>query len=293
MARKRTNRRRLDRQRRTHAQFNAAGTGARRALPYLLAGIVALGLPYGIFHAYLHVVSSPSWDVQTIEVKGNAWSKQPDLVQHAELMRGVNIFDVDLANAAQRLESHPWVKTATVERDLPDTLKITITEHEPVALIVDDQGMALVDAQGTPFKSLEQGDPIDALVARFHIISGSDRARLDSAHPDYETERGHLKEAYAALSTYYSLSLEDQAQLSEIHVDPVVGISFVLEQGGVEVRLGWGRYTERLTRFSKVYESLVEKDIQVNYILIDQDKDLSRVAVGLAMAKDGTTRSNL
>ena len=288
MARKRTNRRRLDRQRRTHAQFNAAGSSARRALPYLLAGIVALGLPYGIFHAYLHVVSSPSWDVQTIDVQGNAWSKAPDLITHAQLMRGVNIFDVDLAHAAGQLESHPWVKTATVERELPDTLHIRITEHEPVALIVDDQGMALVDASGDPFKSLDASDPTDALVGRFHIISGTDRTRLDAGHPDHEAERAHLTEAFSALRTYYSLSLQDEAQLSEIHVDPVVGLSFVLEQGGVEVRLGWGRYTERLTRFSKVYESLVEKDIQVDYILIDQDKDLSRVAVGLAMAKDGT-----
>lgn len=289
MARKRSNKRKLDRRRRNQARFDGSVDFARRFGPYLLVGMIALGLPYGIFQAYLRIVSSTAWNVDTIEVKGNKWVPKSKLIHHAQITRGMNVFDVSLEQSARRLEHYDWIKSAQVERVLPDTLIIHVEEHQPAAVLVDEKGFFLVNSHGVPFKAINEDDPLNELVGSFHLITGSSRARLSKQTTNGQSERDRLKHAFRALQAYYKFKLHETAKLSEIHLDPVVGVSLVLEENGVEVRLGWGKYTERMKRFAKVYESLVEKDIQVDYILIDQDKDLSRVAVGLAPSKDRNT----
>lgn len=288
MARRpRSNKRRLDRRRQLDELIGNAGQSARRFGPYICVALIALGLPFAIYRAYLHTVSGQTFELEHIEVKGTTWLDPQQITTQAHLSSGLNLLDLDLVATEQRLVQHPWIKSATIERVIPDRLVVRIKEHEPVAVLIDGADMVLVDRDGVPFKTIDNSDPIDRLLGNFHLISGSSKERLDQASPSYLAERKRLIEAFGALSVYHKLGLNRVAKISEVHLDSVVGVSMILEQTGVEVRLGWGRYDERLRRFKQVYESLVEKDIQVDYILIDQDEDLSRVAVGLAMAKDG------
>lgn len=288
MARRtRSNKRRLDRRRQLDELIVRISQSAKRFGPYLCVALIALGLPFAIYRAYLHTVSGQTFELEHIEVKGTSWLDPQQITTQAHLSSGLNLLDLDLPATEQRLIQHPWIKSATIERVIPDKLIVRIKEHEPVAVLIDGDQMVLVDRDGQPFKTIDKSDPIDRLLGQFHLISGSSSARLDQANPNHQAERRRLNEAFSALSVYHKLGLHRVAKISEVHLDSVVGVSIILEQTGVEVRLGWGRYDERLRRFKQVYESLVEKDIQVDYILIDQDEDLSRVAVGLAMAKDG------
>ena len=66
---------------------------------------------------------------------------------------------------------------------------------------------------------------------------------------------------------------------SEVHWDPVLGFSVIIGEQGSEIRLGQGRMAQRLERLKRVYEKLRQGDIAVDYVLIDQDGDLDRVAV--------------
>lgn len=47
-----------------------------------------------------------------------------------------NLFALDLARIKRDLELAPAIQSAAVERVLPHTLKIRVTEREPVAQIV-------------------------------------------------------------------------------------------------------------------------------------------------------------
>ncbi|MEC9398119.1 MAG: hypothetical protein VX475_10890, partial [Myxococcota bacterium] len=76
------------------------------------------------------------------------------------------------------------------------------------------------------------------------------------------------------------------AALDHVHADPVLGLSLIVGDQGMEVRLGWGRWKERLERYNVVHGSLAERGVDVEYILIDQDDDIDRVAVGPARTKD-------
>jgi hypothetical protein len=68
--------------------------------------------------------------------------------------------------------------------------------------------------------------------------------------------------------------------LSEIHLDKVMGVSFVTREMGAEVRLGMGRWDERMTRLKSVLDAILQDGEEVDYILVDEEVNLSRVTVG-------------
>lgn len=59
---------------------------------------------------------------------------------------GTPILSLSLTELKQRLEAIPEVKNATIERALPGTLKIALTERKPAALWQRDGNYLLVDA---------------------------------------------------------------------------------------------------------------------------------------------------
>jgi cell division protein FtsQ len=61
---------------------------------------------------------------------------------------GRNVFFVPLSERRKQLEAIPWVQRATVMRLLPDRIRISVVEREPVAFVRQGQQVGLVDADG-------------------------------------------------------------------------------------------------------------------------------------------------
>jgi cell division protein FtsQ len=61
---------------------------------------------------------------------------------------GRNIFFVPLGERRKQLEAIPWVEHATVMRLLPDQIRVSIVEREPVAFVRQGQQIGLVDKDG-------------------------------------------------------------------------------------------------------------------------------------------------
>ena len=61
---------------------------------------------------------------------------------------GRNIFHVPLAERRRQLEAIPWVERATVMRLLPDQIRVSVVERQPVAFVRQGQQIGLVDKDG-------------------------------------------------------------------------------------------------------------------------------------------------
>jgi cell division protein FtsQ len=61
---------------------------------------------------------------------------------------GRNIFFVPLAERRTHLEEIPWIERATVMRLLPNRIRVTVVERQPVAFVRQGQQIGLVDANG-------------------------------------------------------------------------------------------------------------------------------------------------
>jgi cell division protein FtsQ len=61
---------------------------------------------------------------------------------------GRNVFFVPLNERRKQLEAIPWVERATVMRLLPDQIRVSVVEREPVAFVRQGQQIGLVDKDG-------------------------------------------------------------------------------------------------------------------------------------------------
>ena len=104
------------------------------------------------------MVSAPWWGpralsrldyfhVRTIDFDGVRFAKPAELVQrlHVDTMQSVW---QPLDSLVARLSSHPMVSRVIVERNLPGTLRVRITERVPVAMVPSRGGLRPADATG-------------------------------------------------------------------------------------------------------------------------------------------------
>ena len=109
----------------------------------LLAGLYLVGR-----QIYLAAITSPSFNVRTIAVRGNVRTKTADLVALASSALSKNIFRVDLDALSADLSRSPWVLTVSVRRSLPSTIEVNVTERGPEAIASFDGRSYLVDGTG-------------------------------------------------------------------------------------------------------------------------------------------------
>ena len=86
--------------------------------------------------------------VNEILVVGRSETTQKELLAAVRLARGAPILAFDLQAAKKRIEALAWVKSASVERMLPDTVLLNVIERQPLALWQHKGDFALIDADG-------------------------------------------------------------------------------------------------------------------------------------------------
>jgi cell division protein FtsQ len=99
--------------------------------------------------------------LENVDVVGRQRQTVASILAALDVRRGTPMFDIDLAAAKTRLETLPWVRTADIERQLPDTLFIRLTEREPFAFWQRNGALSLIDRDGTviPTSDIAQYGP--------------------------------------------------------------------------------------------------------------------------------------
>jgi cell division protein FtsQ len=98
------------------------------------------------------VSSKMGFRVNEILVVGRSETKQKELRKAMRLDRGAPILAYDLEAARIRVEALPWVRRATVERMLPDTVLLTLEERKALAIWQNKGSFALIDDRGEIIK---------------------------------------------------------------------------------------------------------------------------------------------
>ena len=112
----------------------------------------------GIVAPALAVLAAPWWGpsllsrlsffrVHDVEVSGYRYVQPADVLARLRLDTTTSVW-TDLSELEHRVEMHPQIKSATVDRDLPGTLVVRITENPPIAYVTTSQGLRAVDKDG-------------------------------------------------------------------------------------------------------------------------------------------------
>jgi cell division protein FtsQ len=126
----------------------------QRLLVILRTAGVALLLVAGAVWAWRHTQSDERFAVRSIEVDGAKHTPRATLDAVTRHYVGLNLFQIDIARVQKDLGGVGWVRRIDIEKKLPDTLRIKITERTPVALVRSGETFAYVDEEGTAFAEL-------------------------------------------------------------------------------------------------------------------------------------------
>ncbi len=86
--------------------------------------------------------------IRDVLVTGRHETSRDALMRAVKLERGAPILAFDTQAAKRRIEALPWVRTAAVERLLPDTVVVRIKERQALALWQRKGRFALIDHDG-------------------------------------------------------------------------------------------------------------------------------------------------
>ena len=191
--------------------------------------------------------------------------------------RASSIWDAAPDLVRVRLQSHPWVRRVSVQREFPNRLKIGIDERRPVAIVRLDE-LNYVDRSGRILGPLRDGDSRD-----FPLITG-----LEEAEPSGFTPIG-VHRALRLLRLCERLNCVDA--ISEVHVDRNRGITVFPLRTAVAVVLGWGSWREKLARSARVFaawegqvERLAAVDVSFRDMVVVKLRD-ERPAAGRSAKK--------
>ena len=101
-------------------------------------------------------VRQPAFALRQVVIEGPLERTNPAHLEAVvrEELRGT-FFTLKLPEARASLQRVPWVKTVALRRQWPDTLRVTVTEHQPLARWSDG---ALVDTDGEVFTADYAGE---------------------------------------------------------------------------------------------------------------------------------------
>lgn len=147
-------------------------TGRRRltsAMPgrLLAAGVLlascGAGLAYSDDPARMwNTVGRAGFDLREMKLKGQRQTSDSAIIAAVGLAPGVTLLGVDVDAARLRLEALPWVRSATVRKELPDTLSVEIEEDTAFArwryrgeeVLISADGTVLADEVRPAFRKL-------------------------------------------------------------------------------------------------------------------------------------------
>ncbi|HZS85255.1 MAG TPA: cell division protein FtsQ/DivIB [Stellaceae bacterium] len=87
--------------------------------------------------------------VADIEVEGRRMTTREAILRAIGAERGTPILAVSPSEVQARLQELPWIRSAAVERRLPDALHIRLVEREPLAFWQRRGKLFLIDRDGT------------------------------------------------------------------------------------------------------------------------------------------------
>ena len=118
----------------------------RRRIIFWSVVAVAVAVALAVFgrQGYAWVQSkvdeSQVFELSRIEVLCSGTLTSEDILRVADVQKGMNIWAVDVGAVRERLEDNPLIAHAQVSRQIPDALRIDVTERVPEARLTTGGG---------------------------------------------------------------------------------------------------------------------------------------------------------
>ncbi|OGU72582.1 MAG: hypothetical protein A3H45_09330 [Ignavibacteria bacterium RIFCSPLOWO2_02_FULL_55_14] len=231
--------------------------------------ISILGVLAILLATVLLVVGGNLWKtnlkVRNVTVRGNVNVESNQLLQLAGIPKNTPLYDVDLTHVQRNVSSHYFIRRATVERDLPGGIRITVEERTPIAIVVAEKSVYL-DEEGVVLPST-----VSRMIYDLPVVSGIPSAEVLT--PGTVVANPDMQEALLLLSVLKQANREMFHRVSEVRLRNGGDIVLYSAEWGVPIIFGRGNIADKVARLEMFWtEEVVERGAQrLQYIDLRYD----------------------
>ena len=207
------------------------------------------------------VYENSDFAIQQIDVKTDGVIAPDQLRRWTGVKPGANLIALDLAAVKRNLELVSVIDSVSVERVLPRTLKIRVTEREPIAQVnvprADAGGGIAVsvfqlDAGGMVMQLLDPRlctVPLAQMKADLPVISGLNAFQLQ---PGRRVELPAVQAALKLVAAFDRSPMAGLVDLRRVDVS-APGVLVATTGQGSEITFGPGNFDQQLRRWRQIY----------------------------------------
>jgi cell division protein FtsQ len=220
--------------------------------------------------AYIHLLSDSYFRLREVEVEGGRKIPKETLLSLTVTEGMPNLFSVKLKEVVKRLESHPWIERVRVRKVFPHKIVIQVEERKPMAIIQLEE-LYYIDTRGEIFTPVGDRDEYN-----YPYVTGLTRRFLEK---DPVEAKRLISKALELLRIVSQEKVPPLREISEIHMEKAFGIQYFTKAEGVEVKMGWEDFEEKLKRLPLIWSDLTKRGFSA--VSIDCS-DLTRMVVKIA-----------
>jgi cell division septal protein FtsQ len=161
--------------------------------------------------------------VERLDIRGNRILPERDVAALAKVPIGTPLYSVDLLEVRSKVRLNPYVADAVIAHDLPATIKITIRERKPVAILGGSE----------PFYVSEEGYVLPPVTSKevfdLPVITGASQSEPLKAGMKITSEG--FQAAIEILSEAAALDPDLYHRISEINIGSLDPTVYMAEQG--------------------------------------------------------------
>jgi cell division protein FtsQ len=158
------------------------------------------------------VLTAAGFGLDEVDVSGHRFTPDSDVFDSLDLANVKTMIALDTARVQARLERLPWVSTATLTRNFPGRISVTLTERAAYAVWINGSGAVLVDKTGRELSAIRPAD-MPHLPRISGIGAPQAAGSLYQMLANYPTVAGRLQLATRLDGRRWSLTLANGVQV--------------------------------------------------------------------------------
>ena len=253
---------------------------ARISFVVLFGTVFGLYLLWRVGQAALDtfVYNNPDFAVELIDAQTDGKIAPEQLRRWTGVKVGQNLIGLDLASVKRNLEMVSLIDSVSVERVLPHTLKVRVTERDPIAQVNVPHGDATggisvsvyqLDAEGVVIQPLDPRIctvPLAEMNPQLPVIAGLNYFQLQ---PGHRIELPQVQAALRLVDAFDRSPLAALVELQRVDVSTPRVIVATTSQGS-DVTFGLDNVGQQLLRWQAIYnyggqqqKTIAEADLAV------------------------------
>ena len=207
------------------------------------------------------VYENPDFAVEQVDAQTDGKIAPEQLRRWTGVKIGANLIGLDLASVKRNLELISVIDSVSVERVLPHTLRVRVTEREPIAQVNIPRGDAAggisvsvfqLDADGVVMQPLDPRIctvPLAQMNPQLPVIAGLNYFQLQ---PGRRIELPQVQAALRLVAAFDRCSMAGYVDLQRVDVSGPRVIVATTGQGS-EVTFGLDNVEQQLQRWQQIY----------------------------------------